>query len=340
MLRVLLLFLFAFGALALPVLGALWVGFFGSPPYLLREALPVGHSFERDSGAGVQVQGEVHAAAVDARQAAAALLAELPLQQQSRLLQRWRYVRADNGRHGLLLVVQNLLLHLQGPDRDALDRALAALPEVIANPDPNPVWRWATTRPLLSGGALFAYAAAFLLALAHLGSWAGSIEPTGQSRLALADLRQRLLAIDGLPAPLTVQALSDTRLQVDWRIADTRWVSAMELGGLQRAHRIVLDLDADAATVRVIDQSWAVDWSAGVGRLSAGASYFRGISFADFQRGNAYGLLLDDSGEWRFDEAYDYRFKLAEMKHPLIDAVLASGWRWKPVVSFSRWLGG
>jgi hypothetical protein len=33
MLRVLLLFLLAFAALVLPVLGALWIGFFDSPPY-------------------------------------------------------------------------------------------------------------------------------------------------------------------------------------------------------------------------------------------------------------------------------------------------------------------
>jgi hypothetical protein len=233
-----------------------------------------------------------------------------------------------------------MLLQLEGPSREAIDAAFRNLPELKPNPRRNLVWTAATKYPWPSLAVLLAYSGLFLLTLSHAGSWAGSIAAQSAVPVPATALRERLLAINALDSPIVVTELSPSRLQVDWRIADERWISLMQAGGLQNAHRIVLEIDPQAHTVRAIDQSWQVDWSAGIGRLRAGASFFRGIAFTSYQRGAAYGLLLNDDGQWQLGEAYNYRFDLAEMKQPLIAATVEGGWNWKPVVSFARWLGG
>lgn len=339
--RVLLLFLLAFAGIIVPFVVVFLAGLLGPPPYLLRAApAPAGQLSERRTADGVQVRWQAFATAAEARAAAKSELRSLPTSSRSSALHQLRYRRVDNQLHGLLLPVDRMLLQLEGPSREAIDAALQQLPEITANPRRNLVWTAATTYPWPSVAVLLAYSGVYLLALSHAGSWAGSISAQSVQAVPAPALRERLLAINALDSPILVTELSPQRLQVDWRIADARWISLMQAGGLQQAHRIVLEIDPQGQTVRAIDQSWRVDWSAEVGRLRAGASFFRGIAFTSYQRGAAYGLLLNDAGQWQLGEAYDYRFDLTELKQPLIAATVESGWHWKPVVSFARWLGG
>ena len=52
-----------------------------------------------------------------------------------------------------------------------------------------------------------------------------------------------------------------------------------------------------------------------------------------------YGLVYRD-GRLAIDNAYQYTFNSAEMKSPVMQIVRDSGWRYKPVIFFTRWLGG
>ena len=112
----------------------------------------------------------------------------------------------------------------------------------------------------------------------------------------------------------------------------------MEVGGLTKAHQVCLELDPGRHRVLAQDREWTVSWSGGVAGLGWSWSFFRGISFFQYECGAAVGLFFQD-GRWT-TTAHDYRFDLAEMKNPLIRAVVESGWTFAPVVTFFRPLGG
>lgn len=123
-------------------------------------------------------------------------------------------------------------------------------------------------------------------------------------------------------------------LVAEWRIADDRWIGLMEAGGLHDVHRIHMELDPERRQVRSLDVRRTVSWDAGIAEVSASFSFFRGISFFDYDRGAQMGLFFRD-GRWT-TKAYDYRFLLSEMKTPLVEAIAGSGWKFTPVVTLSR----
>ena len=179
----------------------------------------------------------------------------------------------------------------------------------------------------------------FLLWLACLfrgGAWAASIASApGVAPVSAETLRARLLAVNDFDLPFQVREEGRRgRLVAEWRIADARWLGLMEAGGLTAAHQVHLELDLKAHRVLAQARSWAISWSAGVPHLGRSWSFFRGINFFEFERGALVGLFFKD-GRWT-TTAYNYRFHLAEMKNPLIQAVVGSGWTFAPVVTFFR----
>ena len=172
------------------------------------------------------------------------------------------------------------------------------------------------------------------------GSWAGSITPApGVAPVPAETLRARLLAVNDLGLPFQVrEERPGGRLVAEWRIADARWAGVLQAGGLRKAHWVHLELDPAAHKVRAQDRDRAISWGAGVGTAGLSWSFFRGITFAQYERGAQVGLFFKD-GRWT-TTAYDYRFQLAEMKNPLVEAVVGGGWTWAPVVTFFRPLGG
>ncbi len=191
---------------------------------------------------------------------------------------------------------------------------------------------------------LFAGLAVYLLLLFYFmirgASWASSVWPApGVVPIAAEALRARLLAINDLNLPFQVRAEPSGRLVAEWRIADAKWIGILQAGGLHMAHRVVMELDPAARKVRVQDRSQTVSWSAGIAGIGGSWSFFRGITFFQYERGIEVGLFLRD-GKWT-TTAYNYRFVLSEMKNPLIEAIALSGWEFVPVVAFSPpWIFG
>jgi hypothetical protein len=249
-----------------------------------------------------------------------------------------RYTRRDNGRRGLVLPIGNRVVHIEAADDGRVGAQLAGLPFVEENPEKNPVTILFTRHLPL---ALLGVAGFFLLWIALLfrgGSWAGKLAPiAGVAPLSGDLLRARLLAINDLNLPFQVRE-EGRRLVAQWRIADARWIGLMEVGGLTRAHQVHMVLDPKSHTVRFQDRDRSITWSGGIARLGWSGSFFWGIQFFHYERGAAMGLFFKD-GRWT-TTAYDYRFQLAEMKNPLIQAIVESGWTFAPVVTFFRPLGG
>jgi hypothetical protein len=193
---------------------------------------------------------------------------------------------------------------------------------------------------MASPGSSPARAAERFALLFRGGAWAASIAPApGVAPVSAETLRARLLAVNDFDLPFQVREEGRRgRLVAEWRIAVARWLGLMEAGGLTAAHQVHLELDLKAHRVLAQDRAWAISWSAGVPHLGRSWSFFRGINFFEYERGALVGLFFKD-GRWT-TTAYNYRFHLAEMKNPLIQAIVESGWTFAPVVTFFRLLGG
>ena len=88
----------------------------------------------------------------------------------------------------------------------------------------------------------------------------------------------------------------------------------------------LMKFDDTNGEVRSVDHDWTIEWRAGVPTLSLSAEAFRGQK-VEMSFGTAIGFREDFSP----GIIYEYRFATKEMKEPLQNAVVASGWNWKGV---------
>lgn len=321
--------------MVVPVAVAVLIGALGPAPYLLdEEGLGPEWSSPRRFPDGSTVSVTAFQTPAEANQEAASLGQSIPTTSTSQTLNVLRYTRADDRRRGLLLPVDRHIVQVEAADDEAIDARLQALPFIRENPERNPVFVLFTEHLGLAFAGLALYVAALGIGMARGASWAAEIAPRPRTAPVTAKtLRARILALNDLDLPFHVREESGG-LVAEWRIADDRWIGLMEAGGLHDIHRIHMQLDPVRERVRSLDVRRTVDWSAGIAQVSASFSFFRGISFFDYDRGIQAGVFFRD-GRWTM-KAYDYRFVLSEMKAPLVQAIAGSGWRFTPVVTLSR----
>ncbi len=176
--------------------------------------------------------------------------------------------------------------------------------------------------------------------LFRIGSWAARIFPSA-SHVPISEelLKKRLFEINQLDLPFHIREGKKGMLIAEWKIADAKWATILEQGGLKILHQIYLKLDPQEFKVRVQDREKRISWSHGLGATGFSFSFFRGINFFQYERGAALGLFYQE-GKWSVSPVYNYRFLLSEMKNPIIEVITHSGWIFSPVVTFFRVLGG
>ena len=156
----------------------------------------------------------------------------------------------------------------------------------------------------------------------------------GVAPVTRATLRDRLLAVNDLDAPIRIEP--DPRdpqvLIASWRYADATWVDFARAHTMTRTHRIIMRLDEPTQTVRPIDQQATFDASVGPAGGALRWRTERGIVFYQREVQRVFGLQLDASGRPTRNLTYSWRFDIREMKAPLIDITTAAGWRWRPSV--------
>jgi len=322
-------------AIVVPVAGGLLLGLLGPQPYLLDEGgLGPEWSSPRHFPDGSSVSVTAYPSPADASRAAESISQSIPTSSTSQTLNVVRYTRADDRRRGLLLPVGRRIVQVEAADDRAIEQRLRGLPFIRENPVKNLVWGLFTEHLGVALAALALYILALGVFMARGASWAAEIAPSPQtSPVAAKTLRSRILALNGLDLPFHVREEVDG-LVAEWRIADSRWVGPMEAGGLHDVHRIYMDLNAERQQVRSLDVRRTISWSGGIASVNRPVSFFRGISFFEYSRGVLMGAVFRD-GRWT-TRAYDYRFLLSEMKTPLVEAIVGSGWRFTPVVTLSR----
>ncbi len=251
-----------------------------------------------------------------------------------------------------VLVAGRTLVVITGPDEPTVVDRLRSTPAVgpaesaafvpvgRASPDAKNFWLYRPPVLVSSIVLLVMIASVYFFRGA---AWAGTVPGrTGVSAQPAHELRQRLLAVNSLDAPLTVTEQDDGRIAVTWRFADAKWVDHARAHGMRRTHRILLELDEESKTVYPTDQQSRLDWSAGATGGAVQWSTTSGVTFFQLEQQRVFGLQIDERGRLTPKLSYSYRFDLQEMKAPLIAAVTGLGWRWRPTLwhgpQWLRWL--
>lgn len=186
-------------------------------------------------------------------------------------------------------------------------------------------------------GALVAvvliYSVAFMVGIFLSGQWAARIEPEATTTpLPLEEVRRRILALNSLAIPFQVREVAPNHFFVEWK-GDAVRTQSTSTGGVRAFSRVKLRLVEASHQARAVDLQAQLEWSDDREHFQWHGSFrfFRGITFASYQQGPQYGLALR-RGEWAVSEGHRYDFVIDELKQPLVQAVVLSGWTWQPVV--------
>ena len=254
------------------------------------------------------------------------------------------YRLSDPGIQGQVKLIDEVVVHVQGRDDETVEKAFQQAGLMKANPRANILTKIAHTNKYLWHIVIFilAYTAIQFPIWNRVASWAAAIRPKpGISAVSEPELRQRLLAINTMDVPFRVVERSGKKLDIVWRLADAKWIGLMTANKVSRVEIMRLRLSDHDKSCRAVEISKAIKASADGTTLqfAFSFSFFRGIVFGQWEYEKQFGLIFKD-GSLTFDNAYEYKFSLDELKTPLVNIIVASGWSFKPVMFFSRILGG
>ena len=254
------------------------------------------------------------------------------------------YRLSDPGIRGRVKLIDEVVIHVQGGDDDTIEKAFQQAGLMVANPRAN------TLTEIVHSGRYLWHIVIFILVYAviqipiwnRVGSWAAAVRPKpGIPAVSEAELRQRLLAINTMDVPFHVVEKKGKKLDVVWRLADAKWVGLMTANKISRVEIMRLRLSDRDKSCRVVEISKAIKASVDGTTLqfAFSFSFFRGIVFGQWEYEKQFGLIFKDGG-LTFDTAYEYKFSLNELKNPVVNIIVSSGWSFKPVMFFSKILGG
>lgn len=170
----------------------------------------------------------------------------------------------------------------------------------------------------------------FLAALLPFMHWiAGRVYsfPGEGAPLSETAVRQRLLTIATQDVPVTIEKRGD-KLVATWRYADARWWNVLSRSGMTKLYELHIRLNDARKTATLIDVHKSVSWRAGPEQVQLRAGFSRGVDLR-YERVIGYGW--DDA--FQFGRVVDYRFKNNDIKNPVLNLLVESGWR----VKFGLW---
>jgi hypothetical protein len=152
--------------------------------------------------------------------------------------------------------------------------------------------------------------------------------PKGVTPVSPEQIKAAILGVNRDTAPFEIKFSDDSGadLIAEWKIVDANWYEIFAKAGLKKIFRIKMRLDVDKREVRAVDEEFSVEWRAGIPSLTLALSGFRGQK-SEVSFGTAYAF----TEEFKPGQVYKYRFNSNELKKPLQEAVLASGWGWRGV---------
>ncbi|MFD7408359.1 hypothetical protein ACFV7R_38195 [Streptomyces sp. NPDC059866] len=146
------------------------------------------------------------------------------------------------------------------------------------------------------------------------------------------EVRAALLGVNRPDVPYIIRngAAEGADLVAEWQMAEPTWVAIFVQSQLTRAVRIRMRLVPENHEVRALEESWEVTQVGNPPRLKISGAYSRG---PDRTVSRHYTIKRGENGGLEATETF--HFNGTDLRNPLQDAVLKSGWTWRSVI-FSK----
>ncbi|MFF0080708.1 hypothetical protein ACFYR1_13560 [Streptomyces canus] len=150
----------------------------------------------------------------------------------------------------------------------------------------------------------------------------------GVPPLSAEEVRAALLGLNSADVPYVVRDGRDegADLVAEWRLLEPAWRTFFLRSQLGRVFKIHMRLVPEKREVRALDQQFEVEWLGDTPRLSLAR---------EAQRGQVKTV----SKQWSLSRGEDgnreetFSFDSDDLKDPLQNVVLKSGWAWRGVIS-------
>lgn len=136
----------------------------------------------------------------------------------------------------------------------------------------------------------------------------------------LEALRARIQSINEFDAPVMVEERK-RKLVATWNYVDARWLELFAKAGLTKSYELHMKFDQARHTVTLVDVTKAASWRAGLGESSGSGSLTQGVVMA-YEVGKQWGIREN----FELGKVYDYKFVPSEIKLPILNSILRSGW--------------
>lgn len=179
--------------------------------------------------------------------------------------------------------------------------------------------------PALTLGLIFGLLAAIVVAFVPYLNFAMRrsfvFEPAaGVVPLDEEVLRDELLAINGLRVPVSVRR-KGRKLILGWRYLDAEVWGLLSKQQLRRTYELHVKLDGAKKQAILTDVRKNLRLGAGPDAVRFGFGFVRGY-LVEVETGQGWNLNRDLS----VDEAYEFKFNPQEIKGPVLDTIVRSGW--------------
>jgi hypothetical protein len=134
------------------------------------------------------------------------------------------------------------------------------------------------------------------------------------------ELRAQIQAINQFDAPVMVEERQG-KLVATWKYVDARWWELLAKAGLTKVYELHIKFDDAQRLVTLIDVNKTVFWRAGPTHVRLRGGFFRGVMLA-YEVGKGWGIKEN----FELGKIYDYKFVPQEIKMPILNSILRSGW--------------
>jgi len=141
-------------------------------------------------------------------------------------------------------------------------------------------------------------------------------------------LRQQILNINAPDLPYEIKPSEKTDLEIEWKIADARWLGMFAKERVRTTYRAFMVLDEKRHTVRYWEAIGEVSWTAGAPKVHYQSEFFRGRIIFQKSYGVQYGVKEDKT----FGKVFEYKFDINAIREPIRQAALNGGWEFVPVL--------
>lgn len=153
--------------------------------------------------------------------------------------------------------------------------------------------------------------------------------PEGVASVPGEELRAALLGLNQPDVPYVIRYGGGEQcdLVAEWRLAEPAWQSFFVRSQISHAVRIRMRLVHKEHEVRALEEQWELSRVGSPTTLQVASKYTRGPSRTVSRR---WTIGRGENGGLEATETF--RFDSAELREPLRNTVLKSGWTWRGVV--------